>query len=109
MSSRTRELADAIQRITGESLLNIDIHAGRFVQMGLCKTREEALQFLFDQAEEEAHNKWADEGYKLAVKSGTQPEEKACDCCGELTEGLSADGYCKRCELDAELEQRGER
>jgi hypothetical protein len=34
------------------------------------------LQYIFDQAEEEAQHRWADGGYKLSVKSGTQPIEE---------------------------------
>lgn len=76
MKTQTRELAEAIHRITGESLLHINTQAQKFVRMGLCKTHEEALQYLFDQAEEETQHRWADEGYKLAVKSGTQPADE---------------------------------
>lgn len=76
MKTRTRELAEAIQRITGDSLVKINSQACQFVEQGLCKDREEALKYIFDQAEEEAQHAWADAGYARAVKTGTQPADE---------------------------------
>lgn len=42
----TRVLAMKIQKITGESLIQINRHAYQIVEAGMFETREEALQYI---------------------------------------------------------------
>lgn len=44
--TETRKIAEKIQKISGESLLNINISVKRLMDLGICKTRLEAMKEL---------------------------------------------------------------
>ncbi len=48
MKTQTRIIAEQIQDITGESLIQINRRAGAYVDMGICKDQIEALNYLLE-------------------------------------------------------------
>jgi len=76
MKTKTRTLAEKIQAITGESLVQINQQANEMVEQGLLIDREAALEFILTMLEEEAQHAWADAGWTMAVASGTQPADE---------------------------------
>lgn len=49
MKTETRKLSELIQAKTGKSLVFINYQAMQFVEMGLVKTRKEALEYMLDE------------------------------------------------------------
>jgi hypothetical protein len=51
MKTETRKLADQIHRLTGASLVLINLAGRQYVSMGLCKTQIEALEQILSDIE----------------------------------------------------------